>query len=38
MGAGQLDRPVTIALIENESVVVAGVRKWVAEDPTAGSG
>jgi two-component system nitrate/nitrite response regulator NarL len=32
MGAVQLDRPVTIALIENESVVVAGVRKWVADD------
>jgi two-component system, NarL family, nitrate/nitrite response regulator NarL len=33
MGASQLDGPVTIALIEDQSVVVDGVRKWIADDP-----
>jgi DNA-binding NarL/FixJ family response regulator len=33
MGAGQLDRPVTVTLIEDLDVVVEGVRSWVAGDP-----
>lgn len=32
MGTGQLDRPVTITLIEDLDVVVEGVRAWVAAD------
>jgi two-component system nitrate/nitrite response regulator NarL len=33
MGTGQLGRPVTIALVEDQSVVIDGVRAWVASDP-----
>ncbi len=33
MGGGSLDRPVTIALVEDHDVVVEGVRAWVAADP-----
>jgi hypothetical protein len=32
-GLSQLDRPVSIALIEDQDVVVEGVRSWVAADP-----
>ena len=33
MGSSQLDRPVSIALVEDQDVVVEGVRSWVAADP-----
>lgn len=33
MGASELDRPVTIALVEDQAVAVAGVQKWIADDP-----
>ena len=33
MGAGALGRPVSIAVVEDQKVVVDGVRAWVAADP-----
>jgi len=33
MGAGPLDRAVTVAVVEDIDVVAEGVRAWVAEDP-----
>ncbi|GIH22247.1 DNA-binding response regulator [Acrocarpospora phusangensis] len=33
MGAGQVDRTVTAAIVEDLDVVVEGVRSWVAADP-----
>lgn len=35
MGAGPLDQPVRIALVEDTDVVVEGVRAWLAADPEA---
>jgi two-component system, NarL family, nitrate/nitrite response regulator NarL len=33
VGSSQLDRPVFITLVEDQDVVVEGVRSWVAADP-----
>jgi DNA-binding NarL/FixJ family response regulator len=33
VGSRQLDRPVSITLIEDQDVVVEGVRSWVSADP-----
>ena len=33
MGSSPVDRPVTVALVEDWDVVVDGVRGWIADDP-----
>ncbi len=33
MGTGEVDRTVRIALVEDQDVVVEGVRAWIAADP-----
>jgi two-component system, NarL family, nitrate/nitrite response regulator NarL len=33
VGSSELDRPVSITLVEDQDVVVEGVRSWVAADP-----
>jgi two-component system nitrate/nitrite response regulator NarL len=33
VGSSQLDRPVSITLVEDQDVVVEGVRSWVGADP-----
>jgi two-component system, NarL family, nitrate/nitrite response regulator NarL len=33
VGSSRLDRPVSIALVEDQDVVVEGVRSWIAADP-----
>jgi DNA-binding NarL/FixJ family response regulator len=33
MGAGALERPVAVAVVEDHSVVIEGVRSWIANDP-----
>jgi two-component system nitrate/nitrite response regulator NarL len=33
VGANQLDRPITVAIIEDHEVVIDGVRAWVDRDP-----
>jgi two-component system, NarL family, nitrate/nitrite response regulator NarL len=33
MGADSVDRPVTVAVVDDHEVVLAGVRAWVNDDP-----
>ncbi|MEO3859498.1 response regulator transcription factor [Acrocarpospora sp. B8E8] len=33
MGAGPMDGPVTVAIVEDHDVVIEGVRAWIANDP-----